>query len=173
MTLAVTVVKNVEFDPNGHSLSVDGAAPEFVPALFPGYEQLTRRAGLSARVHRLSVTGVTAHRGKPSEPHRCGGRGRCHAKRSAGAFEVSPDGEHTLRWLLTLLDRLGERAAAVRLYEDLARRLAVEHEVEPSPETHELMQTVRRRARPPAQHESPELALARAWFSAEWCGSCA
>jgi len=60
VTLAVTVVKNVEFDPNGHSLSLDGAAPEFVPALF-GYEQLTRRAGLSAGVHRLSVSGVAAH----------------------------------------------------------------------------------------------------------------
>ena len=61
VTLAVTVVKNVEFDPKGYSLSLDGAEPEFVPVLFPGYEQLTRLAGLSARVHRLSVSGLAAH----------------------------------------------------------------------------------------------------------------
>jgi len=60
-TLAVRVVKSVEFDPNGYSLSLDGAAPEFVPALYPGYEQLTRFAGLSSGVHRLSISGVAAH----------------------------------------------------------------------------------------------------------------
>jgi DNA-binding SARP family transcriptional activator len=106
---------------------------------------------------------------------------RCEAEGDAAAairwarraFELSPDGEHTLRRLITLLDRLGERAAAVDIYEDFARRLAADHEVEPSPETQDLMQTVRRRARPPARPESPELALARAWFSAGWCGRCA
>jgi len=60
-TLAVSVVKDVEFDPNGYRLSLDGAAPEFVPALFPSYEQMTRVAGLSAGVHRLSISGVAAH----------------------------------------------------------------------------------------------------------------
>jgi serine/threonine-protein kinase len=88
------------------------------------------------------------------------------------AFELSPDSEHTLRRLIMLLDRLGERAAAVDTYEDFARRLAAEHEIEPSPETQELLERVRRRARPPLQPESPELSLARAWFSAGWCGSC-
>jgi serine/threonine-protein kinase len=89
------------------------------------------------------------------------------------AFELSGDGEHMLRRLITLLDRLGERAAAVSIYEDFARRLAAEHELEPSRETQALMLTVRGRARPRAHPESPELALARAWFSAGWCGSCA
>jgi DNA-binding SARP family transcriptional activator len=89
------------------------------------------------------------------------------------AFELNPDAEHTLRRLITLLDRLGERVAAVDIYEDFARRLAAQHQVEPSPETQALMQTLRRRARPPARAESPELALARAWFSAGWSGRCA
>jgi len=89
------------------------------------------------------------------------------------AFDLSPGDEHTLRRLITLLDRLGDRVAAVRIYEDFARRLAAEHEVEPSPVTQALMQTVWGRARPLARLESPELALARAWFSAGWCGSCA
>lgn len=89
------------------------------------------------------------------------------------AFDLSGDGEHMLRRLITLLDRLGERPAAVSIYEDFARRLAAEHELEPSPETQALMLTVRGRVRPRAHPESPELALARAWFSAGWCGSCA
>lgn len=89
------------------------------------------------------------------------------------AFELNPDAEHMLRRLITLLDRLGERAAAVEVYEDFVRRLTAEHDLEPSPETQELMRTVRRRARAPAVPESPELALARGWFSAGWCGSCA
>lgn len=89
------------------------------------------------------------------------------------AFGLSLDCEHTLRRLITLLDRIGDRAAAVQIYEDFARRLSAEHGVEPSPETQELMRTVRRRARPRAWPESPELALARAWFSAGWSGTCA
>ena len=88
------------------------------------------------------------------------------------AVELSGDGEHMLRRLITLLARLGERATAVSIYEDFARRLAAEYEIEPSPETQTLMLTVRR-ARSRARPESPELALARAWFSAGWCGSCA
>ncbi len=89
------------------------------------------------------------------------------------ALELSPEAEHTLRRLITLLDRLGERAAAVHMYDAFARRPASEHEVEPSPETQDLMRAVRRRATLPARRESPELALARAWFWAGWCGSCA
>ena len=38
-TLAVRVLRNVDFDPNGYSLGVDGATPKFVPAVFPAYEQ--------------------------------------------------------------------------------------------------------------------------------------
>jgi DNA-binding SARP family transcriptional activator len=60
----------------------------------------------------------------------------------------------------------GDAAAAIRW-----ARWAFE--VEPSPATQALMQTVNGRAKPPARPESPELALARAWFSAGWCGSCA
>ncbi len=60
----------------------------------------------------------------------------------------------------------GDGAAAMRW----ARRA---FDVEPSPATQALMQTVCGRAKPPARRESPELALARAWFSAGWCGTCA
>jgi DNA-binding SARP family transcriptional activator len=89
------------------------------------------------------------------------------------AFDLSPDAEHTLRQLIRLLERLDERAVAVHMYDAFARRLATEHQVEPSLETQDLMQAIRRRATPLARRESPELALARAWFWAGWCGSCA
>jgi hypothetical protein len=60
-TLALRVVTNVDFDPNGYSLSVDGAAPKFVPAVFPGYEQAVRVSGLSPGAHNLSVSGVAGN----------------------------------------------------------------------------------------------------------------
>ena len=60
-TLAVRVVRNVDFDPNGYSLGVDGAAPKFVPAVFPGYEQTVMVSGLSPGVHSLSVSGVAGN----------------------------------------------------------------------------------------------------------------
>ncbi len=73
-TLALRVVTNVEFDPNGYSLRVDRAAPKFVPAVFPGYEREVIVSELSAGVHRLSVSGVAgtarrAHRAR--SPLRC------------------------------------------------------------------------------------------------------
>jgi hypothetical protein len=52
---------NVDFDPNGYSLSVDGAAPKFVPAVFPGYEQAVLASGLSAGIHGLSMSGVAGN----------------------------------------------------------------------------------------------------------------
>src|SRR6267378_530365 len=138
---------------------VSGASPEFDDWV----------AARRARLRNLAVEAARTF------AERCDADGDAAAaiRWARRAFELSPDSEHTLRRLIVLLDRLGERAAAVDLYEDFARRLAAEHAVEPSPETQELMWTVRRRARPPRRPESPELALARAWFSAGWCGRCA
>lgn len=138
---------------------VSGAAPEF-------------DQWIGAKRARLRNLAVEAAR-TCAERCEAMGDGAAAIGWARRAFELSPDDEHTLRRLITLLDRLGDRVAAVRIYEDFARRLAAEHEVEPSPATQALMQTVRDRARPRAQLESPELALARAWFSAGWCGSCA
>ena len=60
-TLALRVVTNVDYDPNGYSLSVDGAAPKFIPAVFPAYEQAVMVPTLSAGAHSLSVTGLAGH----------------------------------------------------------------------------------------------------------------
>lgn len=62
------------------------------------------------------------------------------------AFELSSDDERMLQRLIALLDRLGDRAGAVRAYEEFERRLATAHEVAPSPETQSLIRAVRTRA---------------------------
>lgn len=68
-TLAVSVAENEEFDPNGYTLSVDGAAPEFVPAVFPSYERIVRVGGLRPGAHSMRVSGVAAHcAASPSSP---------------------------------------------------------------------------------------------------------
>lgn len=87
-----------------------------------------------------------------------------HARR---AVALSPDYEQAARRLVELLDRAGDRAAALQEYGALERRLAEELEVQPSPETRALAEAVRARVTPrsiesPAQRASarptPELA---------------
>ncbi|MDH3459362.1 MAG: protein kinase, partial [Gemmatimonadota bacterium] len=62
------------------------------------------------------------------------------------ARNLAPLDERLLRRVIKLLDRLGDRAGAVREYETFARRLADELELEPSPETAALVESVRARS---------------------------
>ena len=50
--------------------------------------------------------------------------------------------------MLRLLDHVGRRADAVREYEEFADRLALDLEVAPSPETRDLINTIRARVEP-------------------------
>lgn len=59
------------------------------------------------------------------------------------AVELSPNDEGTLRRLMSLLARLGDRASAVRAYEAFAARLAEACGVQPSTETRALAEEVR------------------------------
>ena len=61
------------------------------------------------------------------------------------ALALAPDDEGEARNLIELLGRLGDRAGAVQAYEEFARRLRVEYEVEPSPETLATIRAVRTR----------------------------
>jgi len=65
--------------------------------------------------------------------------------RRATTFSANDEGE--LRRLIGLLDGLGDRAGAVRKYEEFARHLAREFQVEPSAETQAQIQAVRTRDR--------------------------
>ena len=61
------------------------------------------------------------------------------------AATFAPDDESALRRLITFLDRVGDRAQAVSAYEAFARRLSEEYELQPSPETQELIDGIRTR----------------------------
>ena len=67
------------------------------------------------------------------------------------ALELSPDDESAVRRLLTLLDHIGDRSAALRVYDEFARRMVQEFELEPSAETRQLVETIRRRPVSPAR----------------------
>ena len=69
--------------------------------------------------------------------------GAVQAARRAVALE--PDDENALTRLIELLDRLGDRAGAVRQYDEFARHVAADHQIEPSPETQALIRAVRLR----------------------------
>lgn len=57
--------------------------------------------------------------------------------------KFAPDDERVLRRALTMLDRLGDRAAALRTYDDFARRLRDEFSADPSPDTLALVARIR------------------------------
>jgi len=72
-----------------------------------------------------------------------------HWARQAVAF--SREDEGAVRKLITLLDRTGNRAGALRVYDEFAARLDEEFSAEPSVETRELVAALRQRdvPRPP------------------------
>src|SRR6266704_1315529 len=61
------------------------------------------------------------------------------------AAQLAPHEEGPLRHLMTLLDRLGDRAGAVAAYEEFAKQLGAELEADPAAETKALLAAVRAR----------------------------
>ena len=61
------------------------------------------------------------------------------------ALELNPGNETWLRRVLTMLHRVGDRASAAGVYEQFARRLEQDFELEPSAETQELIAEIRAR----------------------------
>jgi DNA-binding SARP family transcriptional activator/Tfp pilus assembly protein PilF len=61
------------------------------------------------------------------------------------AAVLMPFDEGAVQRLIRLLDRVGDRATAVRAYEEFATRLDAELEIEPAPETMRLVNAVRSR----------------------------
>ncbi len=64
------------------------------------------------------------------------------------AAELTVDDERALRQLMSLLDRTDDAAGAIRAYEDYATRLRRDLELEPSPETRALHESLRAGNRP-------------------------
>jgi TolB-like protein/DNA-binding SARP family transcriptional activator/Tfp pilus assembly protein PilF len=61
------------------------------------------------------------------------------------AAQLAPHDEELQRRLITLLDRLGDRAGAVESYEEFAKRLLADLETEPAAETKAVITAVRAR----------------------------
>jgi serine/threonine-protein kinase len=76
--------------------------------------------------------------------------------RHSMALELESEAE--LRRAVTVLDRVGDRAAALALYEEFARRLAEELDAEPAPETRRLIDDIRARRH---LHDAPPVVAAR------------
>jgi len=96
---------------------------------------------------------------------------------NAGALEMahraatlSPGNEAAMARVISFLDETGDRAGALRAYDDLARRIDTEFGAEPSPETQAVVRDVRARTdttphgamartRPPAPNAVPSSEL--------------
>ncbi|MGH7527567.1 MAG: BTAD domain-containing putative transcriptional regulator, partial [Gemmatimonadales bacterium] len=64
------------------------------------------------------------------------------------AAALAPADEAAIRRLMTLLDRLGDRAGAVQAYEDFARRMKADLDIEPSAETQAVVRSIRSASAP-------------------------
>lgn len=66
------------------------------------------------------------------------------------AVQLAPDDEASVRRFISLLDRLGDRAGALRAHDEFARRLRADFDVEPAAETRALINAIRTREPAPA-----------------------
>jgi len=121
------------------------AAPEFEHWLDQERDRLRVRAGEAG----WALAAVREREGDAA--------GAEQAARRAVAF--SPTDETAVRRLLLLLERVGDRAAAVRAYEAFAWKLEAEYEVEPSAETQGLLGRIRAESSPTAGNGSSEAGL--------------
>lgn len=76
------------------------------------------------------------------------------------AVAIEPTNEKMTRRLIGLLDRFGDRAGALTLYEELRQRLEREYEVSPSPETEALVARLRARRGSPTTSNAREADIA-------------
>ena len=124
-------------------------APEFERWLERERTRLRERASEGAR----ALAEERAAAGDPVEAERW-------ARRAA---ELLPADEAVARRLMTFLNELGDRAAAIRAYEAFVARLAEEYELEPSTETQALAASIREHARslPAVRAATPDLVARR------------
>ncbi|MBA3496693.1 MAG: tetratricopeptide repeat protein [Gemmatimonadales bacterium] len=122
-------------------LYVAGAAPELQDWLDRERVRLRERAATAAR----ALAGSAEHAGRLGDA----------AAWTRRELELAPNDEAVLRRYVRLLDRTGERSAALRAYEDFAQRLAQELELEPSAETRGVVEALRARVESQPVRPSP------------------
>ena len=122
-------------------LYVSGSAPEYQEWLDRERNRLRTRAGAAA----LALAEKSDEQGRLPEAVQWCRR----------AVELAPEDEGTLRRLLALMDHNGDRSAALRAYDDFARRINREFELEPSAETRRLASAIRQRGTSSRSAEPP------------------
>ena len=122
-------------------LYVAGASTEFQDWLDRERLRLRDRAGAAA----AAVAAAAEREGRHADAVAAARRG----------VELAADDEAALRRYVALLDRAGEHGAALRAYDDFARRLSHELDLEPSAETRALADALRARAERPKGRAVP------------------
>jgi DNA-binding SARP family transcriptional activator/TolB-like protein len=124
-------------------LALDVYRGEFCPTLFvSGAPQAEEWLGARRRELRRQVLGAAR---ALAEQKATAGDAAGAARAARRALAMQPDDESDVRAMLALLDRLGDAAGALTAYQEFARRLAAELELEPAPETAQLADAIRRR----------------------------
>jgi len=100
----------------------------FIPAAGP-FEQWLEKE----RAHLRALAVAAA--GRLCEQAIEAGKDMAAIRWARRAVDVDPADEPSIRSLIEALARLGNRAAAARVYHEFAERLRFEYELEPSPET--------------------------------------
>jgi len=108
----------------------------------PGFERWMEEE--RARMKRLAA--AAAWRLAEAEERKGNGLGAVEWARSAVA--LSGNDEVLVRRLIELLDRVGDRAGSLEVFESFAQWLAEEYEAEPSAETQRSIANIRARASP-------------------------
>jgi DNA-binding SARP family transcriptional activator/Tfp pilus assembly protein PilF len=108
-----------------------------VPEVSPEFEEWVDRT--RARLRRQAATAAWA----AADASEAAGQANTAIEHGRRGCELDPDQEGWCRRLMLLQDRLGDRAGALRTYDELAARLRRDFEAEPSPETAALARKLR------------------------------
>jgi serine/threonine-protein kinase len=111
--------------------------PSFFIADAAGFEEWLERARAHLRRRAAESSGLLSERCEVGQQL---AEAITWGRRAA---ELSDGDEPAVRRLIALLDKVGDRASAIRAYDDFARALATELEAEPSAETVALMERIR------------------------------
>lgn len=143
-TDAVAFEQAVENESYRQALELYGG--DFLPGYFlsgaPTWERWME--GERARLQRLASTAAW----HLAEAAAGDGRAEDTGHWGRRAHALRPRDEASLRRLISLLDRVGDRAGAVRAYDEAVDLFAAEYGTEPSPETKASIERVRARTRP-------------------------
>lgn len=127
------------------SFHIDDVAPELEDWIARTRARLKRRASTAAWA-AANTAASSAHAEHAIDL----GRRAC---------DLDPDQEASWRRLMTLQEQLGDRAGALRTYEDLANRLEREFEAKPAAETSALAERIRTAQRTVPAHDAPPVTL--------------